>query len=142
MAEPASARAVPPSFSLIIPTRNEAEDIRHTLERCLALDYDRKEIIVVDDSSDETPRIVSEYAARGVRLIHREENVDGCCGARNAGMRAAPGSVSFGAQIANVMRATSGWDRAADRTATVAGWNPWRRNRRAPSRTRSRKEAT
>ncbi len=93
MAEPATARAASPSFSLIIPTRNEAEDIRHTLERCLELDYDRKEIIVVDDSSDETPRIVSEYSDRGVRLIHREENVDGCCGARNAGMRAARGDV-------------------------------------------------
>ena len=60
------------SFSFVIPTRNEAEDIRRTLERCLAVDYPHKEILVVDDSTDETPRIVSEYADRGVRLIHRE----------------------------------------------------------------------
>ena len=57
MAEPAIARAALPSFSVIIPTRNEAADIRHTLERCLALDYEFKEI-VVDDSSDESTGIV------------------------------------------------------------------------------------
>ena len=44
----------PLSFSLIIPTKNEALDIAGTLEACLAIDYPHKEVIVVDDSSDDT----------------------------------------------------------------------------------------
>lgn len=83
----------PLSISIVIPARNEAHDIRATLERCLAIEYAAKEIIVVDDSTDETPQIVEEYADRGVRLIHRETNQDACCGARNVGIRAASGEV-------------------------------------------------
>lgn len=90
MSEPLHSR---PPITLVIPARNEAQDIRATLERCLAIDYEPKEVIVVDDSTDETPRIVEEYADRGVRLIHREKNTDACCGARNVGMRAATGEI-------------------------------------------------
>ena len=82
-----------PFVSIVIPTRNEADDIAATLDRCLALDYDRKEIIVVDDSTDNTPVIVAAYADRGVRLIHRESNANGCCGARNLGMQQAQGEI-------------------------------------------------
>jgi glycosyltransferase involved in cell wall biosynthesis len=77
----------------VIPARNEAQDIRATLERCLAIDYPNKEVIVVDDSTDATPQIVAEYADRGVRLIHREKNQDACCGARNVGIDAAEGDI-------------------------------------------------
>jgi glycosyltransferase involved in cell wall biosynthesis len=80
-------------ISIIIPTRNEAVDIANTLEACLSIQYDPKEIIVVDDSSDKTPEIVGGYAARGVRLIHRERNDNGCCGARNLGMKMAKGEI-------------------------------------------------
>jgi glycosyltransferase involved in cell wall biosynthesis len=79
--------------SIIIPARNEAEDIGQTLEACLAIDYEFKEIIVVDDSTDDTPAIVASYADRGVRLIHRDENTNGCCGARNLGMLEAKGEI-------------------------------------------------
>jgi glycosyltransferase involved in cell wall biosynthesis len=89
----AEASPEPLSISIVIPARNEAQDIRATLERCLAIDYPAKEIIVVDDSSDETPQIVEEYAEKGVRLIRREKNQDACCGARNVGIRAAQGEV-------------------------------------------------
>jgi Glycosyl transferase family 2 len=84
-----------PEVSIVIPTKNEAEDIVLTLESCLALDYpsDRVEIIVVDDSTDDTPEIVKRFGNRGVRLIHRERNANGCCGARNEGMRAARGEI-------------------------------------------------
>jgi glycosyltransferase involved in cell wall biosynthesis len=82
-----------PLISVIIPTRNEAADIAHSLEACLALRYEPKEIIVVDDSTDGTPQIVSTYAPRGVRLIHREHNDNGCCGARNLGMKMANGEI-------------------------------------------------
>ena len=82
-----------PLVSIIIPTRNEAQDIARTLEACLKLAYRPLEIIVVDDSEDETPKIVAAYAGRGVRLIHRDENRNGCCGARNLGMQSASGEI-------------------------------------------------
>ena len=82
-----------PLVSIIIPARNEAEDIARTLDSCLAIDYEPKEIIVVDDSTDDTPTIVASYADRGVRLIHRENNRNGCCGARNLGMQEAKGEI-------------------------------------------------
>lgn len=82
-----------PLFSIIIPARNEAADIAATLDACLAMDWDPKEIIVVDDSVDETPLIVAGYADRGVQLIHRELNRNGCCGARTLGMQRAQGDI-------------------------------------------------
>jgi glycosyltransferase involved in cell wall biosynthesis len=82
-----------PLVSIVIPARNEAQDITETLEAVLAIDYSPKEILVVDDSTDETPTIVARYANRGVRLIHREQNRNGCCGARNLGMRSTTGEI-------------------------------------------------
>lgn len=82
---------VHPLFTIIIPSKNEEEDIADTLEACINIDYPNKEIIVVDDSSDNTPNIVSRYSDKGVRLIHREKNSNGCCGARNRGMQEAKG---------------------------------------------------
>jgi glycosyltransferase involved in cell wall biosynthesis len=81
-----------PLISIIIPTRNEP-DIRYCLEAALSQTYLQKEIIVVDDSTDDTPQIVMEYAERGARLIHRERNEDGCCGARNRGALEASGEI-------------------------------------------------
>ncbi len=78
-------------FSIIIPTYNEAGDIVATLEALLGLDYGDKEIIVVDDSTDQTPEIVRRYADRGVRLIH--PGGGGRCEARNIGIREAAGEV-------------------------------------------------
>jgi glycosyltransferase involved in cell wall biosynthesis len=80
-------------FSLIIPTRNERDDIAETLENCLAIDHPSKEVIVVDDSSDDTASIAKSFADRGVRVIQRDSNRNGCCGARNVGMQAATGDV-------------------------------------------------
>jgi len=81
-----------PLISIIIPTRNEP-DIRHCLEAALSQNYPSKEIIVVDDSTDDTPQVVCEYVHRGVRLIHRERNVNGCCGARNRGVLETSGEI-------------------------------------------------
>lgn len=81
--------AFEPLFSIVIPCKNEAADIAKTLDACLNIDYLNKEIIVVDDSTDETPDIVTEYTNRGVRLIYRVKNSNGCCGARNLGMQEA-----------------------------------------------------
>ncbi len=53
-----------PKVSIVVPARNEAADIRHTLEQLLALDYCNYEIIVVNDrSTDRTGQIMDEVAA-------------------------------------------------------------------------------
>jgi glycosyltransferase involved in cell wall biosynthesis len=82
-----------PLISIVIPARNEEDDIRRTLDACAEIDYECKEITVVDDSTDQTPEIVATYADRGVRLVHREQNRNGCCGARNLGMQLAQGEI-------------------------------------------------
>jgi glycosyltransferase involved in cell wall biosynthesis len=78
--------------SIIVPTFNEAGDIRRTLDALVAQTYPATEIIVVDDSTDDTPRIVGEYAARGVRLL-RPARRRGRCEARNLGIQEARGEV-------------------------------------------------
>jgi len=79
-------------FSIIIPTYNEEKDIADTLENLIALDYPDKEIIVVDDSTDNTPNIIRGHSDRGIRLI-RPEKREGRCGARNIGVMASSGDV-------------------------------------------------
>ncbi len=77
-----------PTFCILIPAHNEAADIRRTLDAAIAVRYSHKEILVVDDqSNDATPEIVSEYAARGVKLIRMPAN-RGVAAARNIGLRA------------------------------------------------------
>jgi glycosyltransferase involved in cell wall biosynthesis len=79
-------------FSIIVPTYNEENDIRETLESLVALDWPNKEIIIVDDSNDSTPLIVTEFAPAGVRLIKPDVR-KGRCEARNIGIRASVGDV-------------------------------------------------
>ena len=53
-----------PSVSIIVPARNEEDNIRRCIESLLEQDYDNYEVIVVDDgSTDETPQILDELAA-------------------------------------------------------------------------------
>jgi glycosyltransferase involved in cell wall biosynthesis len=53
-----------PRISIIVPARNEEENIRETLVRLLALDYSNYEIIAVNDrSTDRTGQIMDEVAA-------------------------------------------------------------------------------
>lgn len=78
--------------SIIIPTYNEADDIRQTLDSLVALDYEDKEIIVVDASQDETPQIVQIYSTRQVKLIIQSRG-KGRAAARNEGILAARGEI-------------------------------------------------
>jgi hypothetical protein len=98
-AEPAErARERPeviaPSFSFVIPTLNEAEDIGPTLDTVLTQRLPALEVVVVDGgSSDRTPEIVRGFAARGpVRLVEKPAP-PGVGAARNAGIGAATGDV-------------------------------------------------
>lgn len=60
----------PPSVSVCIPARNEMHAMAECLERVLASDYKKLEIIVYDDSSaDETSLIVRSFAHAGVRFV-------------------------------------------------------------------------
>ncbi len=76
-------------FSIIIPSYNEKEDIRLSIESAINQTYQNKEIFVIDDSSDNTPEIIKEYKKTGVRLINGSRK--GCCGARNLGIKTATG---------------------------------------------------
>ena len=79
-------------FSIIVPTYNEENDIRETLESLVALDWPNKEIIIVDDSNDSTPLIVSGFATAGLKMIKPDKR-KGRCEARNIGIRASVGDV-------------------------------------------------
>jgi chlorobactene glucosyltransferase len=58
-----------PRISIIVPARNEARNIRRCMESLLAQEYPDFELIVLDDrSTDATPAILREYAARDKRL--------------------------------------------------------------------------
>lgn len=79
-------------FSIVIPTYNEEHDIRATLDSLIQMDWPNYEVIVVDDSTDSTPKIVASYANQGVVLI-RPAKREGRCGARNIGIMQSTGDV-------------------------------------------------
>lgn len=81
-------------FSIVIPTYNEEEDIARCLDAACALDYEAKEIIVVDSAStDNTPSILAEYQRRGAITLLTEPERRGVCSARNYGIDNARGSI-------------------------------------------------
>jgi len=58
-----------PRVSVVMPARNEAADIGGSLESRLADGYPDLEVIAVDDrSTDDTGRIIGEFAARDQRV--------------------------------------------------------------------------
>jgi hyaluronan synthase len=70
----------PPLFSIVIPVKNEEENIRHCVESCLKQTYDNKEIIVVNDgSTDKTGRILDdlrkEWGNDKMRIFHLSKSV-------------------------------------------------------------------
>jgi len=59
-----------PKVSIILPARNEEEFIGKCLDSLIEQDYTNYEIIVVDDSSDDTTgKIISEYAKKNSKII-------------------------------------------------------------------------
>jgi glycosyltransferase involved in cell wall biosynthesis len=58
-----------PLFTVIIPTKDRAEYLHHTLRTCSIQDYENLEIIVSDDgSSDNTKAVVLEAARKDSRI--------------------------------------------------------------------------
>ncbi len=88
------------SVSVIVPTRNEEQNIRTLVQRATAalqhVDA-RSEIIFVDDSDDETPQAIRAQRGNGiaVRVIHRTraQRRDGVSGAVLRGFAEARGRV-------------------------------------------------
>ena len=94
----ADVREAPCQLSVVIPTRNERDNVAPLLERLhRALAGNPVEVIFVDDSVDDTPQVVeglsSDYASSStrVRLIHRPraDRADGLAGAVVSGFRRA-----------------------------------------------------
>jgi cellulose synthase/poly-beta-1,6-N-acetylglucosamine synthase-like glycosyltransferase len=84
-----------PFISITVPAYNEAARIRSTIESLLEIDYpvERRQILIVSDaSSDDTDRIVAEYAHRGVEL-HRARQRGGKTAAENAAAPALRGEI-------------------------------------------------
>jgi len=86
---PASA-AGNPRVSIIVPARNEEDDIELSLSRLMQLDYENYEVIAVNDrSTDRTGEIMEEVAGRAfarerLRVIHHRELPAGWLGKTHA----------------------------------------------------------
>ncbi|MEV6350316.1 glycosyltransferase [Actinoplanes sp. NPDC051851] len=82
--------------TVVVPTFNERDNIPALLRRLAAvLPADQSEIVVVDDSTDDTPAVVLAEALTcpvPVRLHHRDSPEGGLGGAVVAGMRLARGA--------------------------------------------------
>ncbi len=83
-----------PSFSIILPTYNRSEVVEQTLVQLLDVEYpsDRYEILVCDNSSDDTPEMVRRVASGAsspVRRLSSDERLPAV--KRNQGLREAVG---------------------------------------------------
>ena len=69
--KPVKQEDIFPKITLLIAAFNEQGVIKEKLDNSLKLDYpeDKIEIVVCSESSDQTNKIVSEYASCGVKLF-------------------------------------------------------------------------
>lgn len=67
-----------PTLTVCIPARNETESLEECLETCIASDYPKLEIIVLDDCSQtkRTPEIIRSFAHDGVKFVLGEQPSD------------------------------------------------------------------
>jgi GT2 family glycosyltransferase len=89
-----TARAPSPLASVVVVCWNAADVLGRCLDHLFAQDYANREIIVVDDGSDDDTLDVARAASqRGdVKLVPRRRN-RGCPAARNLGLRHATGDI-------------------------------------------------
>lgn len=74
----ANNRDTTPLFTVVIPTKDRAKYLHHTLRTCMMQNYENMEVIVSDDGSTDNTREVVESAARidpRIRYISHGEGV-------------------------------------------------------------------
>jgi len=77
-----------PFVSIMIPTFNEPNVVDRILKACTSLDYDNYEVIVVDDSTDETIEKLRRWDRHPrVKVVHREVREGWKGGALNHGLK-------------------------------------------------------
>lgn len=79
-------------FSVICASKNEEKIIHKLIDSFVSLDYENKELIIIDDSNDDTKKIIKSYLPNSkIKLI--DGNNIGCCEARNLGIKNSIGDV-------------------------------------------------
>jgi glycosyltransferase involved in cell wall biosynthesis len=74
-----------PSVSVCVPARNETHAMTQCLERVLASDYPKMEIVVFDDeSADDTSVLINSFAHAGVRFVPGTSLPEGWLGKNHA----------------------------------------------------------
>lgn len=66
-----------PTISIVLPTYNGEKFIRQSIDSCLAQTFTNFELIIVNDcSTDNTPKIIEEYAVKDsrIKIIHNPHN--------------------------------------------------------------------
>jgi len=82
----------PPFFTIVLPTYNSASKIGTALDSALCQSYGELELIVVDGlSSDNTPHVIGDYAAKDSRIKYISEPDEGIYDAMNKGITQATG---------------------------------------------------
>lgn len=88
-----------PSVTVCIPARNEIHSMTNCLDRVVASEYPKLEIIVCDDEShDNTSVLIKSYASVGVRFIEGKKPPEGWLGknhSQNILAHEASGSLVF-----------------------------------------------
>jgi cellulose synthase/poly-beta-1,6-N-acetylglucosamine synthase-like glycosyltransferase len=87
-----------PKVSIHIPLYNEENVAARVLTACLNLDYpkDKMEIIVVDDSNDETTKIIRKFKEEHpdlIKIIHRSSREGFKAGALQLALKASSGEI-------------------------------------------------
>jgi hyaluronan synthase len=70
----------PPLISIVVPVKNEEDNIRNCVMSCVNQSYKNKEVIIVDDAStDNTPKILdqirAEVGSENIRILHLSKSV-------------------------------------------------------------------
>lgn len=81
-----------PLVSVVILNYKRREALAKTLDSVVCQDYPHREIIVVDNHSEEDIRSVVEARGSDIKLLELPENLGACAG-RNAGIREARGQI-------------------------------------------------
>jgi len=79
-----------PLVSVITPTYNRVELLPRAIQSVLTQDFGDLELIIIDDGSDDTPRVVGEICDPRIQYVHREHK-RGIGSARNEGLSRAKG---------------------------------------------------